>query len=219
MNEESLQDRRYIVVEGPIGVGKTSLAKRLAKTFGTELLLEDADSNPFLERFYRNPKQGALPTQLFFLFQRAQQMHDLMQGDMFSPVRIADFLIEKDRLFAELTLDQDELHLYEQVYHKLAIDAPKPDLVIYLQAPVTTLQQRIMQRGILHEQGMDNDYLARLVDAYARFFHNYNDTPLLIVNATEIDLVNNNEDYKQLLRQIKRHKSGRHYFNPLPIAM
>ena len=219
MNEDSLQDRRYIVVEGPIGVGKTSLAKRLARTFGTELLLEDAGSNPFLERFYKNPRQGALPTQLFFLFQRAQQMQDLLQADMFSPVRVADFLIEKDRLFAELTLDQDELLLYEQVYNKLAIDAPKPDLVIYLQAPVTTLQQRITQRGIMHEQGMDNDYLARLVDAYARFFHDYSATPLLIVNATEIDLVNNNEDYKQLLKQIQRLKSGRHYFNPLPIAM
>ncbi len=219
MTEDILQDRRYIVVEGPIGVGKTSLARRLAKTLGSELLLEDADSNPFLERFYRDPRQGALPTQLFFLFQRAQQMQALRQDDMFSPVRVADFLIDKDRLFAELTLDQDELHLYEQVYDKLAIDAPRPDLVIYLQAPVSTLQQRIARRGIPHEQGMDNDYLARLVEAYTRFFHDYSAAPLLIVNATEIDLVNNDDDYEQLLRQIRRLRSGRHYFNPLPIAM
>lgn len=219
MTQEAIQDRRFIVVEGPIGVGKTSLVKRLAKSFGTELLLEDADSNPFMERFYQDPKQGAFPTQLFFLFQRAQQMQELMQDDMFSPVRIADFLIEKDRLFAGLTLDEDELKLYEQVYQKLAIDAPQPDLVIYLQAPVATLQQRISLRGIDYEQQIDDQYLTRLVDAYARFFHDYTSSPLLIVNATEIDLVNNEEDYRQLLKQISRMRSGRQYFNPLPIAM
>lgn len=219
MTSEGIQDRRFIVVEGPIGVGKTSLVKRLAQSFGTELLLEDADSNPFMERFYRDPKQGAFPTQLFFLFQRAQQMQELMQDDMFSPVRIADFLIEKDRLFAGLTLDEDELKLYEQVYEKLAIDAPKPDLVIYLQAPVATLQQRISLRGREYESAMDDQYLERLVDAYARFFHDYTGSPLLIVNATEIDFVNKEQDYQQLLKQITRMRSGRQYFNPLPIAM
>ena len=215
----SENQKKYIVVEGPIGVGKTSLARRLAESFGSELLLEDASSNPFLERFYRNPKGAAFPTQLFFLFQRAQQMQELIQGDMFSPVRVADFLMEKDRLFAGLTLDDDELKLYEQVYKKLAIDAPTPDLVIYLQAPVDILKQRVINRGIDHEQQINAGYLLQLVEAYAKFFHDYQEAPLLIVNATEIDLVNNDEDYQQLLRQVKSTKGGRHYFNPLPIAI
>ncbi len=215
----SKTDKQYIVVEGPIGVGKTSLARRLAESFGSELLLEDATSNPFLERFYRNPKQAAFPTQLFFLFQRAQQMQELNQGDMFSPVRVADFLMEKDRLFAGLTLDKDEVDLYEQVYEKLAIEAPKPDLVIYLQAPADILKQRVINRGIGHEKQINTEYLIQLVDAYAKFFHDYQETPLLIVNATEIDLVNCDEDYQQLLRRIEDVKGGRHYFNPLPIAI
>lgn len=212
-------DRRFIVVEGPIGVGKTSLARRLAATFGSELLLEDADSNPFLERFYRSPRQGALPTQLYFLFQRAQQMNELRQGDMFNPVRVADFLMEKDRLFAELTLDRDELTLYEQVYEKLEIDAPRPDLVVYLQAPAEVLRQRIARRGVTHEQHMDLNYLSRLAEAYTRFFHDYTTAPLLIVNASDIDLVNRQEDFDQLVAQIRRVRSGRQYFNPVPIAM
>lgn len=211
--------RRYIVVEGPIGVGKTSLARRLADSFGCELLLEDADSNPFLPRFYQNPRQGALPTQLFFLMQRAQQMQDLRQADLFNPVRVADFLLEKDRLFAQLTLDKEELRLYEQVYDKLAIHAPQPDLVVYLQAPVDVLRHRIGRRGIGHEQLMEASYLPRLVEAYTRFFHDYQEAPLLIVNAAEIDPVHNEEDYNQLLERINRARNGRHYYNPSPIAL
>lgn len=211
--------RRYIVVEGPIGVGKTSLARRLADSFGCELLLEDAESNPFLPRFYQNPRQGALPAQLFFLMQRAQQMQDLRQGDMFNPVRVADFLLEKDRLFAQLTLDEDELRLYEQLYEKLAIDAPQPDLVVYLQAPVDVLRHRIGRRGIGHEQLMEASYLPRLVDAYTRFFHLYQDAPLLIVNAAEIDPVHNDDDYHRLLERINSARNGRHYYNPTPIAL
>jgi deoxyadenosine/deoxycytidine kinase len=218
MNDDNT-GRRYIVIEGPIGVGKTSLARRLAETFGSELLLEDPGSNPFLERFYQNPRQGALPTQLFFLFQRAQQMQDLRQADMFNPVWVADFLLEKDRLFAELTLDSDELHLYQQVWDKLAIDAPRPDLVIYLQAPVDVLRQRIARRGITHEQLMDSNYLRRLADAYMRFFYDYTEAPLLIVNAADIDLVSGEDEYELLLQQIRNVKSGRHYFNPMPIAL
>jgi deoxyadenosine/deoxycytidine kinase len=210
-------DHRYIVVEGPIGVGKTSLSRRLAQSFGSELMLEDAGSNPFLDRFYHDPKAGALPTQLFFLFQRAQQMQQLKQGDMFSPVWIADFLMDKDRLFAELTLDSDEMHLYDQVSQKLAIESPVPDLVIYLQAPVPVLRQRIIRRGIKSEQMIDNEYLAGLVDLYARFFHDYTAAPLLIVNASEIDLVNRDEDYQQLLKRVRSVRSGRHYFNPMAI--
>jgi deoxyadenosine/deoxycytidine kinase len=218
MSQVSTQ-HRYIVVEGPIGVGKTSLARRLADSFGSELLLEDASSNPFLDRFYRDPRSAALPAQLFFLFQRAQQMQQLIQGDMFNPVRVADFLMDKDRLFAELTLDADELHLYEQVADKLSVEAPVPDLVIYLQAPVDVLRQRILRRGITSEKYIDEQYLNRLVDIYTRFFHDYDDAPLLIVNAAEIDPVNKEEDYQLLLRRILGVQSGRHYFNPLPMAM
>lgn len=209
---------RYIVVEGPIGVGKTSLARRLADSLGSELLLEEAEDNPFLERFYRDPRNAALPTQLFFLFQRARQIQKLRQGDMFSPVRVADFLLEKDRLFARLNLDDDELALYEQVYSHLSLDAPVPDLVIYLQAPVDVLMKRIIRRGVSYEQVIQRDYLERLVDAYARFFHHYDASPLLIVNATEINPVNNERDYEMLLREALRTRSGRHYFNPIANA-
>ena len=209
----------YIVVEGPIGVGKTSLARRLAESFGSELLLEGAADNPFLERFYRNPREGALSTQLFFLLQRARQLQDLRQGDMFRPVRVADFLMEKDQLFARLTLDDQEFKLYEQVYDHLTLDAPQPDLVIYLQAPVDVLLARIAKRGIRYEQHVDTAYLERLSQAYARFFHDYDAAPLLIVNAAHIDLVGGDADYQALLAQIERVRSGRHYFNPLPVSL
>lgn len=209
----------FIVVEGPIGVGKTSLAKRLADTFDTELLLEGADENPFLERFYANPRQAALPTQLFFLFQRARQIQELRQGDIFQTVRVADFLLEKDRLFAGLTLDDDELRLYEQVYNQMTLDAPYPDLVIYLQAPVDVLMDRIMRRGVAHEQLITFEYLQRVVEAYARFFHFFNSSPLLIVNASEIDPINNDLDYNALLKRVREINSGRHYFNPLPLTL
>ncbi len=216
MNQEN---PGYIVVEGPIGVGKTSLAKRLAKSFDTGLLLEGADENPFLQRFYQDPKAAALPTQLFFLFQRAQQVQALRQGDMFRPVRVADFLIEKDKLFAQLTLDDEELKLYDQAYQHLALDTPQPDLVIYLQAPVEVLLGRIHKRNRDYEQHIDADYLQRLVDAYARFFHQYNDAPLLIVNAAEINLVESEMDYNALLEQVSKVSRGRHFFNPLPFEL
>ncbi len=204
----------FIVVEGPIGVGKTTLARRLAGSFGCDLLLEGADENPFLERFYRNPRSAALQTQLFFLFQRAEQLRSLRQGDMFRPVRVADYLMEKDRLFAELTLDEEEFRLYEQVYAHVTLDAPEPDLVIYLQAPVEVLQQRIAARGRGYERPMEADYLRRLSERYMEFFHHYDASPLLIVNAAEIDFAHNVEDYALLLEQVRRIRSGRHYFNP-----
>ena len=205
---------RYIVIEGPIGGGKTSLAKRLAADYGGELLLEGAEENPFLERFYRNPRHAALPTQLFFLFQRAQQMQQLRQSDLFAPVRFADFLLEKDRLFAQLNLDDDELRLYDQVYASMTLDAPKPDLVIYLQAPVERLLERVQKRGRNFERFIETNYLERLVEAYTRFFYYYTDTPLLIVNAAEIDLVNNERDYQLLVERMSQVRSGTHYFNP-----
>ncbi len=214
-----MENPGFIVVEGPIGVGKTSLAKRLAETFGSELLLEGAADNPFLERFYRNPRAAAMQTQLFFLLQRAQQMQELRQGDMFEPVRVSDFLMDKDRLFARLTLDNEEFKLYEQVYSHLTIDVPRPDLVIYLQAPVDVLVKRIGKRGIAYERAMNAAYLKSLCEAYTRFFHYYDEAPLLIVNATDINPVDSESDYQALLEQLALVKSGRHFFNPMPEAL
>jgi deoxyadenosine/deoxycytidine kinase len=205
----------YIVIEGPIGVGKTSLARRLAESFESDLLLEGAAENPFLERFYRDPRSGALPAQLFFLFQRARQIEDMRQSDMFRPVRVADFLLEKDRLFAELTLDADELQLYNQVYEHVTLDAPAPDLVIYLQAPEDVLLKRIAKRGIRYERRIDATYLRNLSEAYARMFLNYEAAPVLIVNAGHINLVDNERDYEALLEQIHLTRQGKHYFNPM----
>lgn len=210
---------RFIVVEGPIGVGKTTLAHRLAQTFGSDLLLEGADQNPFLERFYQDPRAAALPTQLYFLFQRARQLQAWRQGDMFEPVRVADFLMQKDRLFARLTLDDDELNLYDQVYERLTIDAPQPDLVIYLQAPVEVLHQRVVRRGRGYERQLDVAYLDKVAEAYMRFFYQYDASPLLIVNAAEINLAESDADYDMLLEQIRAIRSGRHYFNPQPLAL
>lgn len=210
---------RFIVVEGPIGVGKTSLARRLADSLSGELVLEHLTENPFLERFYRSGRTAALPAQLFFLFQRARQLDELRQADLFAPVRVADFLIDKDRLFAELNLDREELALYTQIYDRLDIEAPVPDLVVYLQASVDTLLQRIARRGIPYERLIDRRYLERLTEAYARHFHSYDDAPLLIVNASDIDPVQNDTDYEQLYRQIQRTSGGRHFFNPAAVAL
>jgi len=210
---------RYIAVEGTIGVGKTSLAKRLAQTFNYDIVLEKPEENPFLERFYRNPRQHALSTQLFFLFQRAQQLQELKQDDLFKPVRVADFLIDKDHLFARQNLDPDEFALYEKVYQHLTLDAPVPDLVIYLQAPTYVLLNRIQKRGIPAEQTIEAEYLDRLNESYTEFFHYYNRSPLLIVNTTDIDLVNHDGDYQQLIERILASPQGVHYFNPKPVLL
>ena len=199
MNRQRQPD--YIVVEGPIGVGKTSLAKRLAATFKTDLMLELPAENPFLERFYEDPKTAALPTQLHFLFQRARQLEIFRQADLFKPVQIADFLIDKDRLFAEVTLSKDEFDLYQQVYNRTALEAPIPDLVIYLQAPLQVLLDRISDRGIHYERHINEEYLTKITNAYIDFFYYYNKSPLLRGNTADWDLVNKADKYAMLLEQ------------------
>ncbi len=221
MSISQLQTRasRYIAIEGPIGVGKTALAKRLADSLSADLVLEEVDENPFLERFYRDGRSAALPAQMFFLFARARQIEDMRQPDLFSDVRISDYLFTRDRLFAALNLDAEELKLYDQIAENLAVEAPVPDLVIYLQASVDVLMRRLARRDAPHDRFIERSYLERLTDAYARFFHAYDDGPLLIVNASQIDPVNNDADYEQLFQQIERTTGGRHFFNPVAAAL
>ena len=214
-----MNEIRYIAIEGPIGVGKTALARRLAESLSADLVLEEVEENPFLERFYRDGRSAALPAQMFFLFARARQIEDLRQSDLFSTVRISDYLFTRDRLFAELNLDPEELKLYDQIADNLAVDAPVPDLVIYLQASVDALMQRLSRRNESCDRYVDRPYLERLTEAYARFFHAYDEGPLLIVNASQIDPVNNDADYEQLFRQIERTTGGRHFFNPVAAAL
>ncbi len=210
----SANPHRFIVIEGPIGVGKSSLARRLAESLNGQVVLEQADQNPFLERFYRNPRAAAFQAQLFFLFQRARQLEEVRQADLFDAVRVADYLLDKDRLFARVTLDDAEYALYDRVYERVVVDAPRPDLVVYLQAPVDVLFDRIAKRGIRYEQFIQRDYLERITESYARFFHSYDEAPLLIVNSASIDPVGNEADYRQLFAQIVKTRSGRHFFNP-----
>ena len=204
----------YIAVEGPIGVGKTTLARRIADTFDHDMLLEEAEMNPFLERFYQNRQQTALATQLFFLFQRVHKITELKQRDMFDKTQVADFVLEKDPLFARVNLEPDEYALYQKVFEKMRVDAPIPDLVIYLQASPDTLMERIERRGISAERLIDRRYLEQLNEVYSEFFLYYDAAPLLIVNANEIDLAHNDRDYEQLVDYMLNIKKGRHYFNP-----
>ena len=207
---------KYIAVEGPIGVGKTTLAHKIAESFKYDVFLEQPAENPFLKSFYRNPKQSALATQLFFLFQRMQQIEDLKQRSLFEPVRVADFLIEKDRLFAETTLSEEEMGLYDKVYEHLTLDAPSPDLVIYLQAPVEVLLERINQRGDPDEKFLTIDYLEKLNDAYSKFFLYFENAPLIIINAADIDLQTDSADYKLLINKIMSDPRGKNFINPQP---
>jgi len=205
--------QRFIAVEGPIGVGKTTLARRLAKTLGFDSLLERAEENPFLSEFYQNRRNAALATQLFFLFQRSRQLEELRQQAT-QGCLVADFLLDKDRLFAQVNLDPREFELYEQVYRQLQPHNPTPDLVIYLQAPVPVLLERIEHRGVAAEQSISPRYLELLNEAYTQLFHYYDRSPVLIVNATDIDFANNDGDYLLLVDYLLRIERGRHYFNP-----
>jgi deoxyadenosine/deoxycytidine kinase len=204
----------YIVIEGPIGSGKTTLARKLAERFSVNLLLEKAEANPFLARFYQDPPRYALSTQLFFLFQRANQITDMHQQDIFGDAAIADFFIEKDPLFAKLNLNADEMDLYQQIYDRMHLQTSKPDLVIYLQTPVDVLLSRVEERNIPYEQDIPREYLARLANAYSEFFHNYDSSPLLIVNNEKINIINSDEAMDLLVDRIMQVQSRREFFNP-----
>jgi deoxyguanosine kinase len=204
---------RHIVVEGPIGCGKTSLANRLAERLGARVVLEDPKANPFLPQFYRDMRRYALPTQLFFLFQRVQQLADVRQPDLFGKPIVADFTLAKDPLFARLTLDDAEYQLYAKIYDHVKPQAPVPDLVVYLQASIETLVQRVKRRGNPMEQGIEEDYLRRLSEAYTRYFHNYADSPLLIVNSERLNFVENRDHFDMLLDRMSAMRGGREFFN------
>lgn len=211
---EGRQIPRFVAIEGPIGAGKTTLAKKLSQSLSCETMLEMAEENPFLEGFYRERAANALATQLYFLIQRVRQLDALRQSDLFVPARVADFLVEKDRLFAKLNLDLNEYQLYETVFDRLVPNTPRPDLVVYLQAPVDVLMERIQRRGVAYEQLIERRYLEQLNEAYSQFFHFYDDAPLLIVNAAAIDFANNENHYTELVDYLLNIRSGRHYFNP-----
>lgn len=206
---------RYIVIEGPIGVGKTSLAKMLAKEFAGRIILEKPEGNPFLEQFYANPKKFAFQAQVFFLLSRFQQQQEIIQLDLFAQDTISDYLFAKDRIFAYLNLQADELVLYERIFSVLGERIVKPDIVIYLQAKVDVLIERIRRRGTKYEQKISEEYLKQLVDAYNEYFFYYNETPLLVVNTSEIDFVKHEADFNDLVKEIKSTKRGTWHYIPL----
>ncbi len=204
---------KHIVVEGPIGVGKTSLARRLAQLMGAELILEQPEDNPFLARFYEDRKRNALPAQLFFLVARVEQARRQVQGELFTPATVADFMLEKDPLFARLTLDEQEYKLYRQLYEGLKPSASAPDLVIYLQASTPALMDRVKRRGRPYERPMTENYLADLTRAYNEFFYHYDAAPLLVVNSERLNFADKAEDFDLLVRRIRDMRGAREFFN------
>ncbi|KIF81748.1 deoxynucleoside kinase [Noviherbaspirillum autotrophicum] len=209
----SLDKYKYVVVEGPIGVGKTTLAQKLAANLQAQPLLEQPQENPFLEKFYRDATRYALPTQMFFLFQRVNQLRDLAQTDLFDARVVSDFLLDKDPLFARLTLDDDELNLYQQLYAQLRPQSAVPDLVIYLQAQPETLIERVRKRGLSMESGLSEVYLYRLCESYSRFFYHYDASPLLIVNTEHLNPIERDDDFTLLLNHIGNMRGKREFFN------
>lgn len=204
---------RYVVVEGPIGVGKTSLVRRLAQHLNAATLLEKPEENPFLEKFYQDPARHALATQLFFLFQRGNEVRELTQMDMFQQTTVADYLFDKDMLFARLNLSEHEFSLYQQIFHSLALQAPVPDLVIYLQASTETLLGRVHKRAHGYEKNIQDDYLLRLTQSYSDFFYHYDAAPVLVVNSDNLNLIENDEHFALLLQRIADMRSAREFFS------
>lgn len=210
-----MENLSYIAIEGPIGVGKTSLAELLAEEFNGRTLIEEVDANPFLPKFYEDIKKYSFQTQLFFLISRFQQQKEMFQQELFSSMVVADYLFAKDRIFAYLTLDEDELGLYEQVFRLMDTRIPRPGLVLYLQASTATLLERIKRRNKDFERNIGEQYLERLVEAYNRYFFYYNETPLLIVNTTDIDFVNDPSDLTALVKEIRSMKGGSQHYIPM----
>jgi deoxyadenosine/deoxycytidine kinase len=214
MKKNLLESARHIVVEGPIGVGKTSLARRLGEHLDAELLLEQPETNPFLARFYQNQQRYALQTQLFFLFHRLDQLRELSQPELFPRTVVGDYLLEKDPLFAGLTLSDDEYKLYRQIYDRVSLPASvAPDLVIYLQARPETLVARVRKRGIDMERKISDDYLILLGESYTRFFHGYDAAPVMVVNSENLNFVDNDDDFQLLIQRIESMRGHREYFN------
>jgi len=214
MKKNLLESARHIIVEGPIGVGKTSLARRLGEHLEVELLLEQPEINPFLSRFYQNQERYALQTQLFFLFHRIDLLRDLAQPELFPRTVVSDFLLEKDPLFAALTLNEDEYTLYRQIYDRVSLPASvAPDLVIYLQAKPETLVSRVRKRGIDMERKISDDYLILLGESYTRFFHNYEAAPVMVVNSENLNFVDSTDDFQLLVQRIEAMRGHREYFN------
>ncbi len=213
--KEQGKDHRYIAIEGPIGVGKTIFAQMLAKELKGRILLEKAEENPFLAKFYHQPEPYAFQTQLFFLFSRYRQQQELFQLDLFSKSTIVDYLYAKDKIFASINLNDEEFNLYQQIQQLLTAQIPKPDLVIYLQAEPKTLFQRIKRRGRDFEKEIEEEYLQVLIENYNQFFFNYNESPLLVIQTDDIDFVKSREELEDLLKQIRLMKSGMQYYNPM----
>jgi deoxyadenosine/deoxycytidine kinase len=213
VNSNPFERWRHIVIEGPIGAGKTTLTRRLSERFGVPAVLEDPQANPFLERFYRDSARYALPTQLSFLFQRMDRLRDMTQSAAFEQASVGDFLLEKDRIFARLTLAEDELALYRQIFDSLHPQAPTPDLVIYLQAEPDSLVERVRRRGLAMEAAVSEDYLRALADAYSRFFHHYDTSPLLMVNAEHLNPIERSDDFALLMERIASMRGKREFFN------